>query len=180
MSEDIIDAEIIEEGDARVVNEEVVESIDHVMSKLYICGPMTGKENWNHDMFHKVTQEFRAVNFQVCNPAEFFDGDTTRDRKDYMREAFKYIHEADTIVLLPGWEESKGARVEAAMATELDLTIVEYVEHEDDLPPIGGTITSIDNPGKDSVTFEGSFTPIDEKEVEISGSFTPVDDDSTD
>jgi hypothetical protein len=177
--EDIVDAEIIEEGESHVVNEEIVESMEHGMSKLYICGPMTGKEDWNHPLFHKVTQEFRAVNFQVCNPAEFFDGDTTRDRKDYMREAFKYILEADTIVLLPGWEESKGARLEAALATELELIIVEYVDSEEELPPVGGTITSLDNPEK-SVSFEGTLTPVDEdQEVEVAGAFTPVDDNST-
>lgn len=162
MSEEILDAEIIEEGEARVVNEEVIEAIDHGMSKLYICGPMSGHDDWNHPMFHKVTQEFRNVNFQVCNPAEFFDGDTSRDRKDYMREAFKYLLEADTIVLLPGWEESKGARLEAAIATELELIIVEYVEDENNEPIVGSlTPVEVDEEGNVVEQNLGSFIKVD-------------------
>jgi hypothetical protein len=157
MSEDIINAEIIDGDDVNIVNEEIVESEEHGMHKLYIAGPMTGKEDFNHEMFHKVTREFRQVNFEVCNPAEYFDGDTTRPRKDYMRESVKYLLEADTIVLLPGWEESKGARLEAAIATELDLIIVEYVENEHEKTIVG----------------EGSFTPVDENAN--LGSFVKVD-----
>jgi hypothetical protein len=66
--------------------------------------------------------------------------------------------EADTIVLLPGWQESKGARLEAAIATELELTIVEYVEEEDRTPT--GVLTLVD---EDSSGNLGSFTPVEEK-----------------
>jgi uncharacterized protein with von Willebrand factor type A (vWA) domain len=84
-------------------------------------------------------------------------------------------------VLLPGWEESKGARLEAAIATELDLTIMEYVENDEQaakLPPIGGVLSSIeeikqaegfhsltlvDEEGKDLPADLGSFTPVEEK-----------------
>jgi hypothetical protein len=180
MSEEIIDAEIIKEEDVHGVvrNEEVVEAIEHGMSKLYLSGPMDGVEDFNHPLFHRVAQEFRQVNFAVCSPAEFFDGDKTRERKEYMREAVKYLLEADTIVLLPGWEESKGARLEAAIATELDLNIMEYVETDEqaaNLPPVmGGTITSlerehgvvltpVDEDGNDIAPVLGSFTPVEEK-----------------
>jgi hypothetical protein len=160
MTEEIIDAEIIDEGiDLVRQNGEVVMSEQHNMNKLYLSGPMTDIENFNHPMFHRVAQEFRNSNFQVCSPAEFFDGDSSRPRKEYMREAFKYLLEADTIVLLPGWEGSKGARIEAAVAQELDLIVVEYIENEEEKTFVGSTLT-----------------PIDEEEIEISGTFTPVEE----
>jgi hypothetical protein len=148
------------------------------MSKMYLSGPMDGVEDFNHPLFHRVAAGISSGNFAVCSPAEFFDGDKTRERKEYMREAVKYLLEADTIVLLPGWEESKGARLEAAIATELDLNIMEYVETDEqaaNLPPVmGGTITSlerehgvvltpVDEDGNDIAPVLGSFTPVEEK-----------------
>jgi hypothetical protein len=179
MSEEIVDAEIISEeidGVTVVRNEDVIASQEHGMSKLYLSGPMDGIENYNHELFNKVAKEFRDANFAVCTPSEFFDGDVTRERKEYMREAVKYLLEADTIVLLPGWEDSKGARLEAAIATELDLIIVEYVENDEQaakLPPVGGTFTSLER------EHQVVLTPIDENGDEVPAplsSFTPVEE----
>jgi hypothetical protein len=158
MSDEIIDAEVVTEGIEVSRNEEVIEAVEHGMDKMYLSGPMTGLPNYNHELFNRVAQEFRQVGFSVCSPAEFFDGDITKERKEYMREAVKYMLEADTIVLLPGWQESKGARLEAAIATELDLTIVEYVEEDDRAST--GVLTLVD---EDSSGNLGSFTPVEEK-----------------
>jgi len=177
MSEDIVDAEVLDEGITVSAGAgEVVEAIEHGMSKLYLSGPMDNVEDFNHPLFHRVAQEFRNANFMVCNPAEFFEGDTTKERKEYMREAFKYVLEADTIVLLPGWEESKGARLEVAMANELDLSIMEYIEADDttERDDFAGALST-------SEQYTGSFTPVvlDEDGNEITanlGTFTPVEE----
>ena len=178
--EEIIDAEIIE-GVEVPRNEDVVEAVEHGMKNMYLSGPMTGIEKYNHDLFNKVAEEFRSAGFMVCSPSEFFDGDRTKERKEYMREAVKYMLEADTIVLLPGWQESKGARLEAAIATELDLIVVEYVENDEQaakLPPVGETLSSmeeikqaegfhkltlVDEEGNDLPANLGSFTTVEEK-----------------
>lgn len=179
MNEEIIDAEVIEEdlkGVTVIRNEDVVEAVEHGMSRMYLSGPMTGIPNYNHELFDKVAKEFRDANFAVCSPSEFFDGDLTKERKEYMREAVKYLLEADTIVLLPGWEESKGSRLEAAIATELDLIVVEYVENDEQaakLPPVGGMLTSLDRQHK------VILTPVDENGDQISAplsSFVPVEE----
>ena len=142
----------------KAVNEDLVEEFNATkgMNKLYLSGPMTGVENFNHDLFNKVAAEFRMVGFEVCSPSEFFDGDKTREREEYMREAFKYLLEADTVVILPGWEQSKGARIEITVAQELGLNLVEYVEPEEN-QPIGGILTPVEEDGN-----FGSFTPVEE------------------
>ena len=142
----------------KAVNEDLVEEFNATkgMNKLYLSGPMTGVENFNHDLFNKVAAEFRMVGFEVCSPSEFFDGDKTREREEYMREAFKYLLEADTVVILPGWEKSKGARIEIMVAQELGLNIVEYVE-PDENQPIGGILTPVEEDGN-----FGSFVPVEE------------------
>ena len=158
MSDEIIDAEVVTEGIEVSRNEEIIDAVEHGMDKMYLSGPMTGFPNYNHELFNRVAYEFRQVGFSVCSPAEFFDGDVTKERKEYMREAVKYMLEADTIVLLPGWQESKGARLEAAIATELDLTIVEYVEEDDKAST--GILTLAEEDSSGSL---GSFTPVEEK-----------------
>jgi hypothetical protein len=142
----------------KAVNEDLVEEFNATkgMNKLYLSGPMTGVENFNHELFNKVAAEFRMVGFEVCSPSEFFDGDTSREREEYMREAFKYLLEADTVVILPGWEQSKGARIEITVAQELGLNLVEYVE-PDENQPIGGILTPVEEDGN-----FGSFVPVEE------------------
>jgi hypothetical protein len=172
MSDEIIDAEVITEGIEVPRNEEIIDAVEHGMQKMYLSGPMDGLEEFNHPLFNRVAAEFRQVGFAVCTPSEFFDGDKSRERKEYMREAVKYLLEADTIVLLPGWEDSKGARLEAAIATELDLSIMEYVERDDTDAPEGqqfaATFTPVDDDGSELQKNLGSFTPVEEttKETE--------------
>lgn len=141
------------------VNEELVEEVKvaHGMNKLYLSGPMTGIEKYNHDLFNRVAAEFRMAGFEVCSPSEFFDGDRTKERHEYMREAFKYLLEADTVVILPGWETSKGARLEIMIAQELNLNLVEYVENDE------------------QQTHIASFTPVEEEEANL-GSFSAVEE----
>ncbi len=144
------------------VNENFVEEFKATqgMNKLYLSGPMTGIPNYNHELFDRVAAEFRHVGFDVCSPAEFFDGDITRERHEYMREAFKYLLEADTVVILPGWEGSKGARLEIMVAQELGLNLVEYVEPDDREP--------------DAQMYTASFTPVDDEEN--FGTLSPVEE----
>jgi hypothetical protein len=134
------------------------------MQKMYLSGPMTGKDDWNHSEFHRVAAEFRLAGFEVCNPAEFFDGDTERSRSEYMREAFKYLLEADTIVLLPDWQESEGSRIEAAVAKELDLIIVEYFENEEasqEFHKYVGSLTPVDEDGNPVGQSLGEFKAVE-------------------
>ena len=143
------------------VDPEIVDGPPAGMKKMFLSGPITGKEDYNHPLFHRVAAEFRMAGFEVCNPAEFFDGDTTKERHEYMRESFKYLQEADTIILLPGWQESEGAKVEAAVAKELDLIIVEYVENEEaaqEFHKYVGSLTPVDEDGNPVEQDLGSFT----------------------
>jgi hypothetical protein len=164
-----------DEVEEKKVNENFVAEFKATqgMNKLYLSGPMTGIANYNHELFDRVAAEFRHVGFEVCSPAEFFDGDITRERDEYMREAFKYLLEADTVVILPGWESSKGARLEIMIAQELGLNLVEYVEPEERDPD------TLDQTG----TYKATFTPVDVdaqgNEVLPEGnlgSFSPVDE----
>jgi hypothetical protein len=88
---------------------------------LYLAGKMTGVPDWNFPLFHRVALALRQRGWDVVNPAENFDGDTSLSWETYLRHAVKQVSDCGAIGLLPGWEDSKGARLEALVAHSLGL-----------------------------------------------------------
>lgn len=103
-------------------------TIPSEVSHIFLSGPMTGVPDWNHPLFNQVAMELRLAGFAVCNPAEFYGGDTTRLRSEYMRESMTGLLKSDMVVALPGWQQSEGALVELAVALQLDLPVIELAE----------------------------------------------------
>lgn len=91
--------------------------------QIYLAGPMTGIMDYNFDAFHEAAAAWRDCGHTVINPAENFYGDKTLPYGTYLRTAIKQVVEADAIALLPGWENSHGATLEAAIAETLALCI---------------------------------------------------------
>jgi hypothetical protein len=108
--------------------------------KVYVAGPMRGIPEFNFPAFNTAAALLRSQGHYVFNPAE---RDNERHGKDIsignitgcevtaakvhgfsLREALaddtKFIClEADAIALLPGWENSKGAKAELALSEAL-------------------------------------------------------------
>lgn len=89
--------------------------------KLYLCGPMTGLPGFNYPAFNEAAFHLRRRGYQVINPAEEFEGDTTLERSVYMRRAVENVLKADALATLPGWHQSGGAKLEMNLADELRL-----------------------------------------------------------
>lgn len=90
---------------------------------VYIAGPMTGLPEFNHPEFNRVAEVLRGRGLEVINPAEFFGGDTTREHREYMREAVASLLEAEALAFLPGHENSRGATLELQIAYALGLEV---------------------------------------------------------
>ncbi|QBI98786.1 hypothetical protein SEA_BOBBY_156 [Mycobacterium phage Bobby] len=92
----------------------------------YLAGKMSGIEDFNHPAFHAKAAELRAAGEEVINPAEF-DAEIGPDQPwdAYLRRDLVLLAErCDKIVLLPGWEDSKGANLEHHVGRQLGMTIV--------------------------------------------------------
>ena len=92
----------------------------------YLAGKMSGIKDFNHPAFHAKAAELRAAGEDVINPAEF-DAEIGPDQpwETYLRRDLILLAErCDKIVLLEGWEDSKGAQLERLVGEKLGMTIV--------------------------------------------------------
>jgi hypothetical protein len=93
--------------------------------RVYLSGPMTGIANWNFPQFNKAAQELRARGDMVSNPAEY-GADPALSWAACLKRDIKDLVDCDILYQLPGWEHSRGARLEYEIARGLGLEIRTY------------------------------------------------------
>ena len=93
------------------------------MKSCYLSGPMTGKPNYNYEAFHEAAELVRQQGYEVINPAEAFHGDQSLPYATYMRHDIESLLKVDFVVVLPGWEHSRGALFEVLIAAALGLPV---------------------------------------------------------
>lgn len=98
------------------------------MSRIYIAGPMSGLPDFNYPAFHAAAKAWRAAGWTVLNPAENFEGHQGMPYADYIRKDLADLMTCDSIAFLPGWANSKGARLEKHVADVLEMTQYDAME----------------------------------------------------
>lgn len=113
--------------------------------RAYLAGPMRGIRDFNFPAFHAATARLRAAGHEVFNPAEKdeemhgpdISRSDTGNLNDIKGRGFDLratlamdldwiCRHAEAVVLLPGWENSKGARAEMYVAQALGLQVLMY------------------------------------------------------
>ncbi|EKA5978252.1 DUF4406 domain-containing protein [Salmonella enterica] len=85
---------------------------------VFICGPMTGYENYNRDAFMRKERELIKYGATVLSPAMLPDG---LEHEQYLTITRGMIQVSDVICLLPGWENSEGAKREVVYAMRRNI-----------------------------------------------------------
>lgn len=83
---------------------------------------MSGLPDMNYPAFNAAAAHLRAAGLHVENPAENPEP-PCGTWQGYMRMSVKQIADCDTILLLKGWEESRGACIERRLAIDLGLKV---------------------------------------------------------
>lgn len=99
-------------------------------SRVYIAGPMTGYPEHNYPAFTVAAATLRAQGYDVVSPHELHDDDMTRPFDWYLRRDIAALVTCDAIALLPGWEHSRGAQLEYAVASGLDMDVHRFMAGE--------------------------------------------------
>ena len=89
---------------------------------IYIAGPMTGLADLGRAAFAEAESKLRALGWDVLNPARLPED---WPKELYLPVCFEMVKAADWMVLLPGWEKSKGAVAEAHFAEYQGKRLVE-------------------------------------------------------
>lgn len=90
---------------------------------VYIAGPMSGYVSHNFPAFDEAARALRTRGWRnVINPADHGEVEGAA-WGDYLRYDLAKLARCEAIFLLDGWAQSRGARLEYAVAHALGLTI---------------------------------------------------------
>ena len=90
---------------------------------LYIAGPMSGYVDNNYPAFFEAEEQLRATGFyRILNPARSI---VSRNGtwEQFMRSGLRMVLDSTAIVLLPGYESSRGAMWEHDTALRLGMPV---------------------------------------------------------
>lgn len=92
---------------------------------IYISGQITGLPIAEADFLFKLAKHDLLGKFKnVINPMELVPYDPKLTWHDYMVKDIEALLKCDAIFMLKNWGQSRGARVERAIAIELGLEII--------------------------------------------------------
>ena len=95
--------------------------------KVYLSGPITGKKNYK-GLFLFVEELVKLCNaFRIFNPASQIPD--SLDHEQAMKRCVTALAEYDTIMLLPGWRSSKGAKIEYDIACACGMDVIDLTDY---------------------------------------------------
>lgn len=91
--------------------------------KLYICGPVTGYSDLNLPTFEYAAEQLQEMGLEAVIPHSFVPPDARHN--DAMRLCISRLCEGDIdgLVVLPGFTDSRGSRLEIDVADGLDIPV---------------------------------------------------------
>jgi hypothetical protein len=81
--------------------------------KVYLSGPISGVATYK-EVFAAHAATVSTMGHEVVDPSAVSISDWTW--ADYMQHDLSLLKDCDAIYLLPGWEQSRGARIERRYA----------------------------------------------------------------
>lgn len=101
--------------------------------KVYIAGKISGLPHQQaFNRFAHFESLLESYGHEVTNPMRLPHAPDS-EWEDYMALDIFYLMQCDAVFLIPGWRDSKGARLEAKLATYMRKRLI---DGPDQLPPV--------------------------------------------
>jgi len=97
--------------------------------KVYIAGPMQGYPEHNYPAFFEAEELLTELGYEVFNPAKLHNPDDPKATWEFcLKDDLKLVVDCNMVVLLPGWQLSRGAQLEKYVADQLKIDCLELGE----------------------------------------------------
>ncbi len=99
--------------------------MDDERFRFYVSGKMTGLKDHGFRSFQDAKKKLEAQGIIALLPSENFGGAVVDAlRAAYMRRDILQVLNADAVVVLPGWQNSEGAKAEIVVAREIGIPVL--------------------------------------------------------
>jgi hypothetical protein len=92
----------------------------------YLSGPMAGYPENNFPAFQQAQDELTSLGYSVLSPHTINHGATVEWADFLRRDIAIMVEHCSGIILLRGWPQSRGARLELSTAVALDWPVYYY------------------------------------------------------
>lgn len=91
-------------------------------NRVYISGPITGMPDLNRAAFAETQAKLESLGYSVFNPLDKALPDSA-DWNAHMRADIVALMGCSQVAVLPGWRDSRGARLEVSIAHALGMPV---------------------------------------------------------
>lgn len=101
----------------------------------YLAGPMSGHPDFNYKAFEDAVWRLRRSGIQVISPHEINAGlhdlsqkESRAQRNVFLKNNISALMIYNGVLLLPGWEKSKGVEIELRIAKAFGMHILSLTD----------------------------------------------------
>lgn len=143
--------------------------------KVYLAGPMRGYPGWNFPAFEEAERRWEQAGHHVFSPMTLARAmgygpnqntsaePGSKEGRDHLQHVMlsdlACIYASDALALLPGWESSRGATVEVALALFIGLRLFDADTMEDITSQVNATPWAPRNQGLASGIIDPMSSP---------------------